>query len=54
MTNGLHMLPPGRGMARRPARRDPRPGVVLALDETHSHVIGEGGATGESGWRPTW
>ena len=52
MTNGLHLLPPAEGWhdALRAATR--AAGVVLALDETHSHVIGEGGATGEFGLAP--
>src|SRR5215472_14933167 len=46
MTNNLHMLlpEPGWHAALRDLTR--RYGTLLALDETHTHVVGTGGATG--------
>src|SRR5579863_3747700 len=45
MTNNLHLLLPGPGwhQALRDVTR--RHGTLLALDETHTHVVGPGGAT---------
>jgi glutamate-1-semialdehyde 2,1-aminomutase len=46
MTNNLHLLlpEPGWHAALRDLTRDH--GTLLALDETHTHVVGPGGATG--------
>src|SRR5215831_10130562 len=46
MTNYLHLLPPEPGW--HAALRDltRHYGTLLALDETHTHVVGPGGATG--------
>jgi glutamate-1-semialdehyde 2,1-aminomutase len=46
MTNGIHLLLPQPGW--HPALRDltRRYGTLLAVDETHTHVVGPGGATG--------
>src|SRR5215467_4764612 len=46
MTNGIHLLPPEPGW--HAALRDltRQHGTLLAIDETHTHVVGPGGATG--------
>jgi glutamate-1-semialdehyde 2,1-aminomutase len=46
MTNGIHLLLPEPGW--HPALRDltRQYGTLLAIDETHTHVVGPGGATG--------
>lgn len=45
MTNGIHLLlpEPGWHQALRDVTR--RHGTLLAIDETHTHVVGSGGAT---------
>jgi glutamate-1-semialdehyde 2,1-aminomutase len=52
MTNWIHMLlpEPGWHAALRDLTR--RYGTMLALDETHTHVVGPGGATGMWGLEP--
>jgi glutamate-1-semialdehyde 2,1-aminomutase len=52
MTNGIHLLRPEPGW--HAALRDltRRHGTLLAIDETHTHVVGPGGATGEWQLRP--
>jgi glutamate-1-semialdehyde 2,1-aminomutase len=49
MTNSIHLLAPGPGWhdALRALTREH--GTLLAIDETHTHVVGPGGATGM--WR---
>ncbi len=49
MTNNIHLLLPGPGW--HPALRSltRQHGALLAIDETHTHVVGPGGATGM--WR---
>jgi glutamate-1-semialdehyde 2,1-aminomutase len=46
MTNSIHLLAPGPGWhaALRALTREH--GTLLAIDETHTHVVGPGGATG--------
>lgn len=52
MTNNLHLLMPEPGW--HAALRDltRQHGALLAIDETHTHVVGPGGATGLWGLRP--
>jgi glutamate-1-semialdehyde 2,1-aminomutase len=52
MTNYVHLLPPEPGW--HDALRDltRRHGTLLCLDETHTHVVGPGGATGLWQLRP--
>jgi glutamate-1-semialdehyde 2,1-aminomutase len=52
MTNNLHLLMPEPGW--HDALRDltRQYGTLLAIDETHTHVVGRGGATGMWGLRP--
>jgi glutamate-1-semialdehyde 2,1-aminomutase len=52
MTNSIHMLVPEPGW--HDALRDltRRHGTLLAIDETHTHVVGPGGATGQWQLRP--
>ncbi len=52
LTNNLHLLLPRPGWheALRALTRDS--GTVLAIDETHTHVIGHGGATRRFGLEP--
>jgi glutamate-1-semialdehyde 2,1-aminomutase len=52
MTNGIHLLRPQPGW--HAALRDltRQHGTLLAIDETHTHVVGPGGATGEWQLRP--
>jgi glutamate-1-semialdehyde 2,1-aminomutase len=52
MTNRIHLLAPEPGW--HAALRDltRRHGTLLALDETHTHVVGPGGATGRWGLDP--
>src|SRR5215469_1110311 len=52
MTNGIHMLLPEAGW--HAALRDltRQYGTLLAVDETHTHVVGPGGATGMWGLDP--
>jgi len=46
LTNGVHFLPPAEGWHDGLRALTREHGTVLALDETHTHVVGEGGATG--------
>jgi glutamate-1-semialdehyde 2,1-aminomutase len=46
MTNNLHMLLPEPGWHAALRELTRRYGALLALDETHTHVVGPGGATG--------
>lgn len=46
MTNTLHMLLPEPGWHAELRALTRRYGTLLALDETHTHVVGPGGATG--------
>lgn len=52
LTNTIHLLDPEPGWhdALRRLTRDH--GTLLALDETHTHVVGPGGATGRLGLDP--
>ena len=52
LTNNLHLLMPRPGWheALRALTRDT--GTVLAIDETHTHVVGRGGATRRFGLEP--
>lgn len=52
MTNNVHLVAPAPGwhQALRDATR--KHGTLLALDETHTHVVGVGGATGLWGLDP--
>jgi glutamate-1-semialdehyde 2,1-aminomutase len=52
MTNGLHLLLPHDGWHEALRRRTRAHGTLLALDETHTHVVGQGGATGLYGLDP--
>jgi glutamate-1-semialdehyde 2,1-aminomutase len=52
MTNGVHLLLPAPGWHDDLRALTREAGVLLAFDETHSHVIGEGGATGHLGSSP--
>ncbi len=52
LTNNVHLLlpQPGWHQALRAATRES--GTVLAIDETHTHVVGHGGATARFGLEP--
>jgi len=52
MSNGIHLLAPIDGWHDDLRRLTREHGTFLALDETHSHVVGEGGATGLLGLDP--
>jgi glutamate-1-semialdehyde 2,1-aminomutase len=52
MTNQVHLLPPGPGWHAALRTLTSEHGTLLALDETHTHVVGPGGATGLWGLRP--
>jgi glutamate-1-semialdehyde 2,1-aminomutase len=52
MTNGIHLLPPVDGWHDDLRRLTREHGVILAIDETHTHVVGEGGVTGLYGLDP--
>jgi len=52
MSNGIHLLAPIDGWHDDLRRLTREQGTFLALDETHSHVVGEGGATGLLGLEP--
>ena len=52
MTNVIHLLHPRSGWHDELRRATRDAGAFLALDETHSHVIGEGGVTGLLGLDP--
>ncbi len=45
MTNGIHMLLPEPGWHEALRELTRRHGALLAIDETHTHVVGPGGAT---------
>ncbi len=46
LTNNVHFLPPEPGWHDALRRLTREQGTVLAYDETHTHVVGVGGATG--------
>ena len=52
MTNGIHFLEPVDGWHDAFRRMTRERGTFLAIDETHAHVIGEGGGTGHFGLDP--
>ncbi len=52
MSNGIHLLAPVDGWHDDLRRLTREHGAFLALDETHSHVVGEGGACGLLGLEP--
>jgi len=52
MSNGIHLLAPIDGWHDDLRRLTREHGTFLALDETHSHVVGEGGASGLLGLEP--
>jgi len=52
LTNNIHFLPPEPGWHDEPRPVTRERGTVLAFDETHTHVVGEGGATALWGLEP--
>ena len=52
MTNGIHFLAPRAGWHDDLRRLTSEHGTLLALDETHTHVVGEHGATGAFALEP--
>jgi len=52
MTNGIHLLLPEPGWHAAVRDLTRQHGTLLAIDETHTHVVGPGGATGMWGLRP--
>src|SRR6516165_9628278 len=46
MTNGIHLLLPEPGWHEALRELTRQHGTLLAIDETHTHVVGPGGATG--------
>jgi glutamate-1-semialdehyde 2,1-aminomutase len=52
MTNGIHLLLPEPGWHEGLRELTRGHGTLLAIDETHTHVVGPGGATGLWGLRP--
>jgi len=52
MTNWIHLLAPEPGWHEALRNLTRRHGTLLALDETHTHVVGPGGATGLWQLRP--
>jgi len=52
MTNGVHLLLPEPGWHDALRSHTREAGTLLALDETHTHVVGERGATGLWGLDP--
>jgi glutamate-1-semialdehyde aminotransferase len=52
MTNGIHFLAPADGWHDELRRQTRAHGTLLAIDETHTHVVGEGGATARFGLEP--
>src|SRR5262245_16903175 len=52
LTNNIHFLPPVEGWHAELRRATREHGTVLAYDETHTHVIGPGGASGAWGLDP--
>ena len=52
LTNTIHFLPPEPGWHEELRRLTRAHGTVLALDETHTHIVGPGGATEMWGLEP--
>lgn len=52
LTNNIHFLPPQPGWHDELRRLTREHGTLLAYDETHTHVVGSGGATGLWGLDP--
>ena len=52
LTNNVHLLLPEPGWHDTLRARTREHGTLLALDETHTHVVGERGATGRWGLEP--
>jgi glutamate-1-semialdehyde 2,1-aminomutase len=52
LTNNIHLLPPEDGWHEELRATTRANGAVLAYDETHTHVVGPGGATGLWGLDP--
>jgi glutamate-1-semialdehyde 2,1-aminomutase len=52
MTNRIHLLAPEPGWHEAVRTLTRRHGTLLAIDETHTHVVGPGGATGDWGLDP--
>ena len=52
LTNNVHLLMPRPGWHETLRILTRETGTVLAIDETHTHVVGRGGATGRFGLRP--
>jgi glutamate-1-semialdehyde 2,1-aminomutase len=52
LTNNLHLLLPAPGWHEALRSLTRETGSVLAIDETHTHVVGPGGATGRFGIEP--
>jgi len=52
LTNYVHFLPPAEGWHDTLRRLTRDHGTILAFDETHTHVVGAGGATGLWGLDP--
>src|SRR6516165_68770 len=52
MTNGIHLLLPEPGWHEALRELTRQHGTLLAIDETHTHVVGPGGATGMWRLRP--
>jgi glutamate-1-semialdehyde 2,1-aminomutase len=52
LTNNIHFLPPEPDWHHELRRHTRDRGVLLAYDETHTHVVGRGGATGVLGLDP--
>jgi len=52
LTNNIHFLPPADGWHDELRRATREHGTVLAYDETHTHVVGPGGASGLWGLEP--
>jgi glutamate-1-semialdehyde 2,1-aminomutase len=52
MTNRVHLLAPEPGWHDALRTQTRRHGTLLAVDETHTHVVGPGGATGLWGLDP--
>jgi len=52
LTNTIHLLEPEPGWHDALRRLTRAHGALLALDETHTHVVGPGGATGKLGLDP--
>jgi glutamate-1-semialdehyde 2,1-aminomutase len=51
-TNGIHLLLPQPGWHDELRAITREHGTLLSLDETHTHVVGEGGCTGRWGLEP--